>query len=527
MEIRCTSTDIAYISKVRNMGMTKSHAVSEFVDGMIQKGASLIKIRIDNHNKVFTITGNGTGMSYDDCKEFAKNFMWSKTSEEDKNRISFWGVGTKDAAIVLSDIDNEDVLYSHFKFSTAMSESSEISTIDWDICRNEAKFQKRIVNRCINDQRMVGASIKIEDIQVFSQKDFKDLQTFLNDTYGKHVFEGVKIIVESSVTKSGRISFEERFSVCGSDPIYLNVLGDNINKDGMYISRDKGILHTVNTIKVKNDRNKEMTVKVVTAFVTDKYEPGKEAGAPKSGFYVEIGGRRIEYGGNLKSFIGLTPTGGGMGRNRVLVILPPDGGGKENPFGLKPNKSAGVTPFNDNTLLNWYSDDNGNYFSAIMKHCFIFGRRFYEATNSFKDKKNGNTYLIYPEVADDVYNKWLAKKEYDDTTKKAAKKAAKKIKNKKKPSSNDIASKAMPLLKKVDELDEFTTFYIARDEKKFVALDNYDETLLPSSHANKLVRALFSNGVSASKARSIIIDYIGGLAELQTSEIEKFASSAL
>ena len=506
MEIKCTSTDVAYISKVRNMGMTKSHAVSEFVDGMLQKGASLVKIRIDNQNRVFTISGNGTGMSYEDCKDFAKNFMWSKTSKEDKNKISFWGVGTKDAAIVLSDIDNEEVLYSHFKLSTAVSESSEISTIDWDICRNEAKFQKRIVNRCINDQQMVGASIKIEDVQVFSQKDFNDLQKFLDATYCKHVSEGVKIVVETNTAQSGRTNFKERFSVCGNDPLYLNVLGDNINKDGMYVSHDKGLLHTVNTVKIKNDHDREMEVKVVTVYVSEKYEPGKDASVSKSGFYVEIGGRRIEYGDNLNRFVGLTPTGGGIGRNRVLVILPEDGGGKENPFGLKPNKSAGVTPFKDNVILDWYSDENGNYFSSIMKYWFGFGKKYYETTNSFKNKA-----VIYTDVADDLYSKWIAKKKYNDTTKKTAKEAAKRSKNGKKPSSKAIADKAMTLLKKVDELDEFTTFYIARDEKKFVALDNYDETLLPSLHANKLVHALLTNGVSASKARSIIIDYIGGL----------------
>jgi len=522
MEIKCTSTDVAYISKVRNMGMTKSHAVSEFVDGMLQKGASIIRIRIDNPNRVFTITGNGTGMSYDDCKKFAENFMWSKTSETDKNKISFWGVGTKDAAIVLSDIDNEEVFYSHFKLSTAVSESSEISTIDWDICRNEKKFQKRIINRCINEQHMVGTSIKIEDVQSFSQKDFNDLERFLDATYCKHVSEGVKIVVETNQAQAGKTNFKERFSVCGNDPLYLNILGDNINKDGLYVSPNKGLLHTVNTIKIKNDHDKEMMVKVVTVYVTDKYETRTEAGAPKSGFYVEIGGRRIEYGDNLKSFVGLTPTGGGMGRNRVLVILPEDGGGKENPFGLKPNKSAGVIPFKDNSLLDWYSDENGNYFSSIMKHWFDFGKRYYESTTLFKSKA-----VIYTDVANDIYSTWLARKNYKDTTKKTAKEAAKRNKKGKKPSSKVIADKAMTLLKKVDETDEFTTFYIVRDEKKFVTTDKYDETLLPSSHGNKLVRALLSNGVSSSKAHTIINDYISGLAELQTSEVEEFASSEL
>lgn len=516
MHIECKSTDVAYIDKVRNMGMTKSHCVSEFVDGMIQRGASFIKIRIDNPNKTFSITGDCVGMTFEEVQDFSSNFKYSKTLEKDKNKISFWGVGTKDAAIVLSDIDNSEFPFSHFTMSTAESRDNDVIKMEWDICRIEKKFQKRTINKYRNDQQFYGTSIMIENSLIFSLKDLNNLREFLNNTYSKNVSEGVKITVETNVAQEGKTKFEERFKVTGDDPIYLSVLGDNIKKDGLYISEDKTLLHVVKTVNVKNrEYGRTLEFKLITVYVSEKRESKTDASANKCGIYTELGGRRITYGGNLWPFMGLTATGGGMGRIRLLIVLPEGGGPRENPFGLMPNKSAGIVPIKENDKLEWYLDENENSVFSIIKHWFTFGKRYYEGTNSIKGK---NKAYIFEEVAEDLYEKWVNKKKYEEGKKKGH--------NKKNPSSKEIGKKAKNVLKKIDETDDLT-FYIARDKKEFVALENYDDSVLSKEFASALTKALFMNGVSGPKVRSIIIDYQACLSEVKEDKIEEFASSSL
>lgn len=512
--LKSSSTDIAYIDKVKHSNMSKIDAVFEFVDNLVQRNATNIKIYIDNLEKKFRITGDGEGMSEREVVAYCKNFKYHKSHDGDKYKISLRGVGSKDAAIRLSNLDDVEGGFSVFRMSTAKSADGDIVRMTWHIARNERVFQEREIDQLRNTQGFVGTTIDIDNVEKFQKREIMSLLASLGKAYASLINDGLNIEVYKP-TKRGSDKYELLGKADMRDPMYLSELGDNINQDGFYSMHDDTMYYAVRTFKLHkvDDPDNKLKVKCVFLYVSphapESIVGNDYFGVSENGFFARIGKRYIDYGGNVVSFIGKSGTGGGSGRVRTMIELD---GSNADVFGVQPNKSKGIIPFLKNDKLEMYEDNHGNDFVELMD-CWhhTFGRKMYD--NRVRTKGLSGTIPI--EIAKNVYRSILSysSKKIAMTEGFRSRILSGRIRR---FSKRKLLNASKKELAKIDRKENITFIINRRNSRvseSFKPLDSYDETLFPSSMAKVLTKALLSNRVSEGRAELIIHDFLGKLKE--------------
>lgn len=500
--------NIAYLSKVRE-SMTPVQAIEEYVDNMIQKNAKEISIRIDNENHVIEIVGNGGDiMPFEKMVEYGKKYIFHSVDENDKNQIGLKGVGSKDAAICLTDYAEKG--YGKFTFMSGKI-GEKLNRLSWTICLDEDVLSEKTVDIVPNDINLNGSLIRIENaIEInghvvnFIKKDFSKI-------YSRFISDGLKLAVNGAEIKS-------------FDPMYLNLLGENRNKEGLHNTMEGMMYHivkfkTFHSVKYPSDKiNVKLTMVGFTPLAKTKGITNKadEGGTKSNGVYINLGGRYVEHGGNMDKMINRAGTGGGTGRRRICLDIDSRGA---DVFGITSNKGNGVPAFvrNERVLFE-FIDDYGNTIVSLLQGYNKFGGDIYrlESLSSKKTDKD----VPFDKITH-IFNefdkiKLFKLKECPEEDVYDIKKAKNgKPRAIKKPSVSKIKKVSIGDITKVNT-EEDSSEFIVTQSKKIEFLDSFKDGLFTKDHLIIISNTLKHNNISPMRMQYILKDIVD-----KGKEIEK------
>lgn len=354
-----------YISKVKE-SVKSSNAVLEFIDNAIDAGASNINI-VYNDGEL-RVSDNGKGMSVTALKKWCDNV--ESHISNGKNKIGIRGVGSKAAMIALSDFN--DNLCCVAELITKTNKDVAYRAI-WNI----VKDGKQYTDTCrFIDKTNVGTDIIIRNC---IELNINDIKTLISNTYPLFA-DKVTINVNGE-----EIKFIDR--------CYLNVLGKDVNKDGIYLKN--GISFVVDTINATNEKTLEhLSIKCVYIYLSvAEYKSAHEnRNYADYGVYTLFNNRYINYGGNVLSmFRKGNSQRGGINGARLLMFCNNENAGV---LGVQSDKSCGITPLNENINLRKFYIDNVEEKVSV----------FHAISNKFSKLRTINSYETKGYKWSKIYN---------------------------------------------------------------------------------------------------------------------------
>lgn len=330
-------------------------ALGELYDNGFDSNASDISINVENpKNSVKTLVykDNGCGMSYDELHKVFENFTHHEkaiNAMAERMKIGNKGRGMKLALMRLAKCSGNDSAQVIIKSSTG---DNIMTQVVWTLSSNEDMFFSPKFSRCFNDDGMRGTEIRVENCEDF------DGHTLGN---GK-LTERLGRVYSNAINKNTKIKLFGK-EIKGTDNMRLNILGDNINNDGVYQSGC--YIHLVKTLNLSY-KGDTKNVKVVGLYVNlDDEKANKETEFTRGGIYCLKGGKYINHGGtNTRDMLGdkssagmsVTLRNGPEGRIRLMILIDND----NSPlFNIASNKSLGVSPLVDNMYADAYKDASG------------------------------------------------------------------------------------------------------------------------------------------------------------------------
>ena len=506
--VQTTGMNIAYLSKVRE-SMKPFQAIEEYVDNMIQKNAKVISININNENHVIEIVGNGGNiMPFDKMVEYGKNYIFHSVDENDKNQIGLKGVGSKDAAICLADYIEKG--YGRFTFMSGKI-GEKLVKLSWTICLDEDVLKDKTVDIVPNDINLNGSLVRIENAIEINGHIIKFIKDDFAKIYSRFISDGLKLIVNGEEIKS-------------FDPMYLNLLGENRNKEGLHNTMEGMMYHivkhkTFHSSKYPSDKiNVKVTMVGFTPLAKEKGVTNKfdEGGTKSNGVYINLGGRYVEYGGNMDKMINRAGTGGGTGRRRICLDIDSRGA---DVFGITSNKGNGVPPFIRNErILFEFIDEYGNTIVSLLQGYNKLGGDIYrleslskkstkdvpfeKISHIFNEFNKVKVFKLKENPAEDVYNIKKCKNGKPRATTK-------------KPSISKIKEISSVDIIKVNAEEDSSEFFVTQS-KKIEFLNSFKDGLFTKDHLIIIGDSLKHNNISPKRMQYILSDIVD-----KGKEIEK------
>lgn len=325
-----------------NETMSILQALCEFVDNPLDLEALNIKIDFDKkHDRI--IFWND-GLPFTKLPEYLNEFTTHFTIGDGK--ISYTGKGSKQATMRLV-----DPYIGKLKIYTFIPE------------KDYALYGELSIN-VTNDIAITGdSSIKLSE-EALKEGIRSKGTSFILEHPKNEVFDFINRFKEECSILYGR---KHRKTDCNividnetikfKDPLLLDILGEDINKDGVY---DKdGIFFFVKTYMCQNKEDKTDIRKfkaVFTYISRDRYYDIKETPdfvkmLRHVGVYTYLGDRLMDYGGNINQmFSGISSflaNAGGVDRVRFGFFCD----GNADIFEITSNKGNGITNLCDNVYL--------------------------------------------------------------------------------------------------------------------------------------------------------------------------------
>lgn len=505
---------IAYLSKVKE-SMRPVQAIEEYVDNMIQRNAKEVHINIDNDNHVIEVIGKGTDtMPFESMVEYAEKYIYHSFSEDDKYKISLKGVGSKDAAICLSNYMEKG--FGRYIFMSGKP-GEKVSKLEWDVCLDEDVLTKKKVDLIPNDDDLDGSLIRIENSISIHGKSINFIKSDFSKVYSALISEGLKIFVNDE-------------ELVAFDPIYTNLLGDKKDEDGLHNTMEGMVYHIIkhktfhSNVYPSVQFNVKLTLFGCTPLAKSKGITHKldELGTRNNGVFIKLGGRYVEYGGNVEKMLDMAGTGGGSGRHRICIDIDSLGA---DIFGVTSNKGNGVPPFIRNErLLFEFVDEFGNSFMDVIRELHRFGNNVYRLESLSKAKIASQNDVPFNKIKH-LYDEWSKVKvlklgsSHSEDIHDIKKTKKGKVKLCKKPSVKAIKKVSAIDITGVDT-EEGLTEFIVTQSKKIEFLDNFkDGKMFTKEHLIIISNALKSNGVSPKKMQYILNDVINAAKELEKTVV--------
>lgn len=355
-----------YISKIKE-NVKSSNAILELIDNSIDAGAS--KVEITYRNGKLTIVDNGKGMTTATLKKWCSNV--ESHCSNGKNTIGLRGVGSKAALIALSNLENNDYCMTKV---ISKAKNNDAYVVFWNISKNGQQYTD---TSRYTDKVECGTEIEIADCVDLKLSAIKEM---ISSTYSRFA-KKVDIFVNNE-----KINFVDR--------CYLDVLGRDINTDGVYYKN--GIVFVVKTFNATNEKTLEqLSLKAVGLYVT-KLGVSNVGESQRNyadyGVFTLFNNRYINYGGNVKEMFDKGNNQRG-GANGIRLLLFADNS-NANILNIGSDKSNGIQPLRENTTLSKF------YLDGIEEKVSIF-----KAISSlFTKLKTINNYETRGKKANGTYN---------------------------------------------------------------------------------------------------------------------------
>lgn len=345
------------------------NALQEPIDNSLDAADTRhIDIIVNSESNAITFHDDGVGMDDEAMQKFVTNFT-CHMPKRGQRTIGIRGVGLKNALIRLGDFGTEESPVARAAIVTS-PDGEHFNRAIFTLSKNEKLLCTPEMDYNFTDSnKKRGTTVSISPC-VQLGRSLSNL--------AKNVAEAYSHIIE---TRGVQITINGR-KLEAKDNMYLSVLGEDINNEGVHIK--EGLVFNVkeyDLVKKTNKRDKRK-VKCVYLFVTkDKNESllgsiDDDRPFELGGLYTIKGGRYIDHGSKIttRNRKDMMAYRGGTGRSRLLIILD----GNEDIFGVKGNKSQGIENMAVNPQLNAYSvvgydkdmpfsDVIGNDFQAITK----------------------------------------------------------------------------------------------------------------------------------------------------------------
>lgn len=384
-----------YISKIKE-NVKPSNAILELIDNSIDAGAS--RVEITYRGGKLTIVDNGKGMSTSTLKKWCSEVEAHCVSKSEKNKIGLRGVGSKAALIALSNLTDNSSCMTKI-ISKTKNDVGYI--VFWNIAR---EGQQTTDTSRYPDKNECGTEIIICDCVELNLSTIKKM---ISATYSRFS-KKVEIIVNN-----------EKISCV--DKCYLDVLGNDINKDGIYFK--EGIAFIVNTFNATHEKTLEhITLKAVALYVTKEgvlLHNESARNYADYGLFTLFNNRYINYGDNVKEMFGKGNSQRG-GLNGARIVLFADNN-NANILKIESDKSNGILPLIENLPLKKFYLDNvekkESIFDAITT--LFFKTRTLNDFQSKGSKESGSHNEITKDVVINIVNNKcvkVVKKRYIDIT---------------------------------------------------------------------------------------------------------------
>lgn len=322
------------------------NALQEPIDNSLDAADTRhIDVIVNNESNVITFHDDGVGMDDEAMQKFVTNFT-CHMPQKGQRTIGIRGVGMKNALIRLGDFGTEESPVARAAIVTS-PDGEHFNRAIFTLSKNEKLLCMPEVDYNFTDSnKKRGTTVSISPCVPLGRS---------LSSLAKNVAEAYSHIIE---TRGVQITINGR-KLEAKDNMYLSVLGDDIDNEGVHIK--EGLVYNVkeyDLVKKTNKRDKRK-VKCVYLFVTkDKNESllgplDDDRPFEFGGLYTIKGGRYIDHGTKIatRNRKDITSSRGGTGRSRLLIILD----GNEDIFGVKGNKSRGIENMAVNPQLNAYS----------------------------------------------------------------------------------------------------------------------------------------------------------------------------
>lgn len=439
----------AYVTATKE-NVSEIEAIQEFIDNSFDADSTNIDIVINKEDASFMCSDNGRGIDDEKMKDYVTHFTClKKGAEKEKNSVGIRGVGSKNAIISLADFGNEKNSTSLACVSSS-TDGVNINEAIFTLCENEDIFTSPMVRYNQKDAKKgKGTTVSIKPI--------RDIWAGL-----KRTSDYIASVYPYLMNKKGVTVTLNGIKLQSKDRMFLSVLGDDINEDGVYIK--DGLVFIVKTYKLAHDRRKNVTknVKVVylvvsknTNFESFNTTFNDEKQFKFGGVYTIYNGRYLDLHKKTEEMASNFPQRGGTGRVRAAIIVD----NNEDIFCVKGNKSLGIRELSKNTILSQYSviGTNDLDFYSVFKTDLsnLYHTMEFESIGkggAEKDEvKTKESRIISEKIARDIFNgKISAKKaaiEYD-----AEFESRKKEKTNSKP--NKTIEQVSPILNQVTDVEK-------------------------------------------------------------------------
>lgn len=382
-------TEKALINKICET-MTTTEGLLEFIDNPLDKNAKNIYVNYDfdeNYIKIYN-----DGLPFSNLEDYLHEFIG--TFKHNIGDIGSMSQGSKQAAACILDNkigimrifspcpEKNYCMYGEIRFNTLNKETSiESKTnillydhIDFKTFNNKYGIKKN------------GVTFILEHLKEETKSNIDKLEKECAKRYGKR-----------NLKNNTNIYIQDK-KVIYEDPLYLKVLGDDINNEGFHIK--DGIVFLVHTHYFKYKGENRQFKTVLTYITRNKYKtvndiPDFVKMLNHVGIYTFLGDRLMDCGGNLSTMFGTdfdSFLGNSGGTDRVRMGIFCDG--NADIFQISSNKTQGIK----NLCLN----------ENLKQNCVSLEKRklsvpVKDGNNDIKSKKIEKNHFVYDELRNDFY----------------------------------------------------------------------------------------------------------------------------
>ena len=349
-KIRIKGMGLAYMDELKKTEVLD--AFCELIDNAIDASASEIRMEYGQNRygeAYIVVEDNGVCMSKDTLVKVGSDYKCHISLGE--NTIGIRGMGMKNALIRLANYNNMGDT-GRVQLATETGNGRR-QRLDWVIARKESLIENIDVDSWpLGEDASAfkmghGTRIKLSNCELISKRVWNKIKHIVAKTYAKRINDGLRILISTD----GGQNFD---LVSAADPLYLNILGDDINNPGFHVKN--GIMFHVSEPKFTNINNPKdkFTLRMVSVFFSpqnDSWERNHyvckigsniyedKAQERNAGIYAMYGDRLINLGGNIVNMIGRDVFFAGQRNMRVGLFITPE---IIDIFDVPSNKNEGI-----------------------------------------------------------------------------------------------------------------------------------------------------------------------------------------
>lgn len=357
--------------------MKLHEAIQELIDNSLDAQAKHVVIYLDNKKSTFICFDDGCGMNEEQMGEYARKYTSHMPTTE--KTIGKFGAGSKDAIIKIADQNvGGDVAV------TSWTDEEHVSRMYFKVdSRKEDDFRNPELNTTIDKKWVKNFGAHGHLVSIKHIKDAESNEKNWKNSLIKEVSNAYPYIINKYGVE---IKINGKTVEC-IDRMHLDVLGNDIENNGIYIKNGYVFIVKTYTLTHVLDKTKLKSVKVIYLYIPNEIakDDKDEKKYEFCGLYPILNGRYLTSPkiGNTGLPFQISYQGG-TGRWRACIIVD----GNEEILGLKSKKSDGIDITYNNTILSKYRLVNND--NVTFTNAFEYDFKRLNVLSEFQSHENPN-----------------------------------------------------------------------------------------------------------------------------------------